>query len=320
MSEITTEFHAERPQLKLGYKLLNVTQDQVYRLSFGYIGRLSMIALYYILTQWLRGQHIATTILGLQLDIHLWNVKYRWDHMLSQDIHHGGVVQWMSVTHWDDVRHVVRPFLEGLMALLLYQQIGFDPHTYVDRTEKSHPSAVDRFLMRIPLIPSRYKPVTTAQEVVIPFTVLLVGTLIAIPMFLWVLPVVHTILHSGWLAAHVAAYPALATKLYAKETDACVIGVIAGFAVKRITRPVMNDNMLFFCRFWIAMGWKPHWWMPPGMRHTVEELDRRDDSVEYNRAQIALQGRWFGLSVTGATILILAFAAYGYYIIKYIAT
>jgi hypothetical protein len=320
MSAITTDVHAERPKLKLRYKLLNVTQDQLYRLLFGYIGRLSMIAVYYILTQWLRGQHVATTILGQHLDIHLWNVKYRWDHMLSQDINHGGVVQWMSTTHWDAVRHVVRPFLEGLMALLLYQQIGFDPHTYVDRTEKSKPSTVDRFLMRIPLIPSRYKPVTTTQEVTIPFIVLLVGTLLAIPMFLWVLPFVHTILHAGWIAAHINAYPALATRLYAKETDAFVIGVIAGFAVKRITRPVMNDNMLFFCRFWIAMGWKPHVWMPPGMRHTIEELDRRDDSVEYNRAQIALQGRWFGLSVTGATILILAFAAYGYYIIEYIAT
>ena len=320
MSAITTDVHAERPKLKLRYKLLNVTQDQLYRLLFGYIGRLSMIAVYYILTQWLRGQHVATTILGQHLDIHLWNVKYRWDHMLSQDINHGGVVQWMSTTHWDAVRHVVRPFLEGLMALLLYQQIGFDPHTYVDRTEKSKPSTVDRFLMRIPLIPSRYKPVTTTQEVTIPFIVLLVGTLLAIPMFLWVLPFVHTILHAGWIAAHINAYPALATRLYANETDAFVIGVIAGFAVKRITRPVMNDNMLFFCRFWIAMGWKPHVWMPPGMRHTVEELDRRDDSAEYNRAQIALQGRWFGLSVTGATILILAFAAYGYYIIKYIAT
>src|ERR671932_1701163 len=320
MRAMPTDVQAERPPLTRGSQLLNLTQDQLYRLGFGYLGKLAMIAVYFMVTQWLRGQHVHTTLLGLPLDVQLWNVKYRWDHLLSRDIAHGGVVQWLSIPQWDDVRHVVRPFLEGLMALLLYQQMGFDPHTYVDRTEKSHPSAVDRFLMRIPLIPSRYKPVTTAQEVVIPFIVLLVGTVLAIPMFLWVLPVVHTILHSGWIASHVAVYPALAARLYAKETDAFVIGVIAGFAVKRITRPVMNDNMLFFCRFWIAMGWKPHWWMPPGMRHTVEELDRRDDSVEYNRAQLALQGRWFGLLVTSATLVLLVFAAYGYYIIKYIAT
>jgi hypothetical protein len=257
---------------------------------------------------------------GLHLDVHLWNVKYRWDHLLSRDISHGGVVQWMAIPQWDAVRHVVRPFLEGLMALLLYQQMGFDPHTYIDRTEKSTPSTLDRVLMRIPLIPSRYKPVAPAHEVVLPVIVLLVGTLLAIPMFLWVLPVVHTILHSGWIAAHVAAYPALATRLYAKETDAFVIGVIAGFAVKRITRPVMNDNMLFFCRFWIAMGWKPHGWMPPGMRHTIAELDKREDSAAYNRAQLALQGRWFGLLVTSATLGLLVFAAYGYYIITEIAS
>ncbi len=320
MRAMTTDVQAERPPLTRGSQLLNLTQDQLYRLCFGYLGRLSMIALYFILTQWLRGQHLATTLLGLPLDVQLWNVKYRWDHLLSQDIYHGGGVQWMSIPHWDDVRHVVRPFLEGLMALLLYQQIGFDPHTYVDRTEKSRPSNIDRFLMRIPLIPSRYKPVTTAQEVVLPVIVLLVGTVLAIPMFLWVLPFVHALLQAGWIAPHVRAYPWLAAKLNSQELDAFIIGVIAGFAVKRITRPVLNDNMLFFCRFWVARGWKPHVWMPPGMRHTIEELDRRDDSIEYNRAQIALQGRWFGLLVTSTTLVLLVFAAYGYYIINYIAT
>jgi hypothetical protein len=206
------------------------------------------------------------------------------------------------------------------MALLLYQQMGFDPHTYVDRTEKAAPSRVDRFLLRMPLIPSRYKPVTTAQEVALPFIVLLVGTLLAIPMFLWVLPFVHALLQAGWLAPHVRAYPSLAAKLHAQALDAFIIGVIAGFAVKRITRPVMNDNMLFFCRFWVALGWKPHWWMPPGMRHTIAELDKRADSAAYNREQLALQGRWFGLLVTSATLVLLVFAAYGYYIITDIAT
>src|SRR5438876_1279395 len=160
MSALAMESHAKRPKLKRRDKLLNFTQGQLYGLFFGHIGKLSMIALYFILTQWLSGQDVVTMIVSQHLDFHLWNVKYTWDHLLSRDIYHGGVVQWLPIKQWDDVRHVVRPYMEGLMALLLYQQIGLDSLKYEKKTEESEPDTLDRFLMRVPLIPSRYKPVT----------------------------------------------------------------------------------------------------------------------------------------------------------------
>ena len=319
MSAHAMEAHAERPQLKRRYKLFNFTQGQLYGLFFGYIGKLSMIALYFILTQWLHGQQVVTTIVGQQFDFPLWNVKYRWDHLLSRDIFHGGVVQWLLTTQWNNIRHVVRPFMEGLMALLLYQQIGFDSLKYDKKTEESEPGTLDRFLMRVPLLPSRYKPVTTAQEVAIPFIVLLVGTVIAIPMFLWVLPFLHDTLHAGWLEPQLSAHPSLAAKLFADGYDAFIMGIIAGFAVKRITRPVLNANMMFFCRRWIAKERKPHWWMPQGMRSTIRALDMREDSVEHNKEKLALKGRWFGPFAIGSALVLLLLAAYGYYIIVYIA-
>ncbi len=319
MSDSAMEAHAELPQRKGRYKLLNFTQSQLYGLFFGHLGKLSMIALYFILTQWLQGQQVVTTIFGQRLDVHFWNVKSTWDHLLSRDFSHGGIVQWLSTKQWNDIRHVVRPYMEGLMALLLYQQIGFDSLTYDKKTEEAEPDMVDRFLVRVPLIPSRFKPVTTAQEVAIPFIVLLVGTLIAIPMFLWVLPFFHDTLHAGWLAPQLGAHPSLAAKLYADGYDAFIIGIVAGFAVKRITRPVLNANMMFFCHRWIAKERKPHWWMPPGMRSTIRALDLREDSVEHNKEKLALKGRWFGSFVIGSSIGILLLAVYGFYIIEYIA-
>ena len=319
MSAPVMEAHTEHPKLKRRATLLNFTQGQLYGLFFGHIGKLSMIALYFILTQWLSGQHVVTTILSQHLDVHLWNVKYTWDHLLSRNISHGGVVEWLSIKQWDNVRHVVRPFIEGLMALLLYQQIGFDSLKYEKKTEESGPGVLDRFLLRVPLLPSRYKQVTTAQEVALPFIVLLVGTLIAIPMFLWVLPFFHDALHASWLESHLSTHPSLAAKLYADGYDAFLIGIIAGFAVKRITQPVLNANMLFFCRRWVAKGRKPHWWMPPGMRSTISALDMREDSVEHNKEKLALKGRWFSPLVFGSAIVLLLLAVYGYYIIAYIA-
>ncbi len=319
MSASAMEAHTERPQLTRRYKLLNFTQGQFYGLFFGHIGKLSMIALYFILTQWLSGQQIVTTIMSQHLDVHLWNVKYIWDHLLSRDLSHGGVVDWLSIKQWDNVRHVVRPFIEGLMALLLYQQIGFDSLKYEKKTEDSEPGIIDRFLLRVPLIPSRYKQVTTAQEVALPFIVLLVGTLIAIPMFLWVLPFFHDTLHANWLESNISAHPSLAAKLYADGYDAFLIGIIAGFVVKRITQPVLNANMLFFCRRWVAKGRKPHWWMPSGMRSMISALTQSEDSVEDNKEKLALKGRWFSPLVFGSAVVILLLAIYGYYIIVYIA-
>ncbi len=319
MSDVAMEVQAGQPKPTLRYKIVNFIQSQVYGLFFGHIGKLAMIALYFILTQWLQGQHVVTTIFGLHFDIQLWNVKYVWDHLLSSDFNHGGLVQWLSVVQWNTIRHVVRPYMEGLMALLLYQQIGLNSIKYEKKTEDSKPDALDRFLMRVPLIPSRYKPVTTAQEIAIPFIVLVVGTIIAIPMFWWVLPFFHDTLHATWLEPQLSAHPSLAAKLYADGYDAFIMGIIAGFIIKRITRPVLNANMMFFCRRWIATGRKPHWWMPPGMRYTIQVLDMREDSVEHNQERLALKGRWFGPFVISMAVAILILAVYGYYIIVYVA-
>jgi hypothetical protein len=78
--------------------------------------------------------------------------------------------------------------------------------------------------------------------------------------------------------------------------------------------------MLFFCRRSIAKGRKPHWWMPQGMRDTIRVLDMREDAVEHNKEELALQGRWFAPFVIGSAIGILLLAAYGYYIIVSIAS
>jgi hypothetical protein len=203
---------------------------------------------------------------------------------------------------------------------LLYQQIGFNSLKYEEQTEESEPGPIDRILMRVPLLPSRYKPVTTSQEVALPFIVLLVGTVIAIPMFLWVLPFLHAMLHAGWFAQRLNAHPSLAEKFYANDYDAFILGIIAGFAVKRITRPILNANMLFFCRNFVAKGHKPHWWMPQGMRDTIRALNMGEDAVKHNKEKLALKGRWFGPSLIGAAIVLLILAIYGYYIIAYIAS
>ena len=59
--------------------------------------------------------------------------------------------------------------------------------------------------------------------------------------------------------------------------------------------------------------------MPQGMRHMIQTLAMYEDSVEQNKQKLALRGRWFGPFVSGAAIVLLILAVYGFYIIAYIA-
>lgn len=115
----------------------------------------------------------------------------------------------------------------------------------------------------------------------------------------------------------------LAAKLYADGYDAVVIGIIAGFAAKRISRPVLNANMLYFCRRWVARGRRAHWWMPPGMRATIQglllHLARDPNAADLNREKLAAHGRLYGPFITAATIVLLILAVYGFYILAVIA-
>jgi hypothetical protein len=303
---------ASLPVVKRAHKGANFFQGQVYGLAFGHLGKLSMIAVYFILTQWLRGQHL---VLG-NLDVTLWNVKYVWDNLLSHDISHGGFLKVMTVSEWTYVRHVVRPFMEGLFAILLYMQIRADPDKYY-RKIKPNPPLIDRVLRRIPLIPSRYKKVGVAQEIALPFIVLIVGTIVSIPFFLWILPFIHDKLHL--LKPYAASHPSLLDKLYLSNSDAFIIGIVAGILIKRITKPVLVANMMWYCRRWVAKKRGTHWWMPEGMRYTVQALYEIDNPQERNREEMAAQEKWFGPAVAAVTALTFVLAIYGFYIINYIA-
>src|SRR5579859_4708814 len=84
----------------------NALQNIIYGIAFGHLGKFAMVAIYYILTQWLRGQYIGSW--------HSWDVKFVWDHLLTNSVPHGGLVPWLSEAQWSTARHTIRSFGEGL--------------------------------------------------------------------------------------------------------------------------------------------------------------------------------------------------------------
>jgi hypothetical protein len=253
-----------------------------------------MVAVYFILTQWLQGQN---TVLGHHLSFHLWNVKYIWDHLFSADVPHGGLVKWLSQDTWNTDRHVIRPYMEALMAALLWMQLGANPVKFI-RT---------------------HQRVSAWRELTLPFVIFVMGAIIALVGFAVILPLEHRLVHESWLQVQLGRHPGIAQKLYADGYDAVILGLIAGLIVHLtgVAKPVMAANMAYFCRRWIGKDRSSHWWMPKGMRAGIAYLHAQPAELVTERA--AASERWFGFVVTGLFLLFLALVGYGVYILVVIA-
>ena len=259
----------------------NKTQDLIYGVAFGHIGKFAMVAVYFILTQWLHGQYIGSW--------HAWNVKGVWDHLLSANVADGGLYAWLSQAQWNNVRHTIRPFGEGLYGALLYQQIGADPLAYL----KTYASAL--------------------RIVATPLLVAITGGAVALPLFLIGLPLLHHFTHGSFAQVTLQHHPALWQKIYADSYDAVIVGIIAGFAVRRVSRQALCTNMVYFCRLWRRVGLGPSLLMPPGMRHQVQTLKSEPRDAD------SQAGGYLTAAIIFIAILTAGLAAYGYYILTNIA-
>jgi hypothetical protein len=258
-----------------------MTQYLVYGLAFGHIGKFAMVAVYFILTQWLHGQYIGSW--------HAWNVKGVWDHLLSANIANGGLHAWLSQAQWNTVRHTIRPFAEGLFGALLFQQIGANPLKHL----KTHASA--------------------GRILATPLLVAITGTAVALPMFLIGLPLLHHITHSNVAQVTLQSHPALWQKIYADYYDAVIVGIIAGFAVRRVSRKALCTNMYYFCRLWRRVGLGASLLMPPGMRHQVQALKSEPRDTDSHA------GGYLTAAIIFMSLLTATLAGYGYYILTNIA-
>lgn len=298
----TVDIHV---QPKRHHKILNIIQNQVYSLTFGHLGKFAMVAVYFVLTQVCHGQWI------LGHHVHLPYIKQTWDHALDAAVP-VGVLKLLSSAHWEHYRHIVRAFYEGLFAMPLYMQMGFDPLKYEQRIADDEPTKVDRFLWRVPGVSNRFKPVTAGQQVMLPVWIFLVGTVLAVVFFFTIEPLIINVLHWKFLEPTLNQHASLAAKIYNDSYTALILGLLSGFLLKRITKPVMNANMWYMCRLWAHRGGHPHAWMPSGMRYTVICLNNKTDVV-------ANKGKAFAWAMVISTVLLFASSAYGVYILQQVS-
>jgi hypothetical protein len=281
------------------------------------VGKLAVIAAYYLLTQTLTGQHTAI----FHHHVHLPNVKGTWDHLLTRDVSHGGLVHVMSQHAWNPLRHLIRAVYEGVFGILLFRQIGYN--VLRARARERAPSALDRFVIRcMPFVANKHQghQVTPLQYLALPL-VITVASIPGVAVGYGIVQLVHHVAHAHWLSAPLHAHPSLAAKFYADNYDAVLVGIFAGLTglVSYVVNPVLHSNTVYFARRRVAKGKKGAWWHPPAYRLLLDDLARYEGAQQ--RAQAALDARSNVATVflVGGWIVIFGLAAYGYYVIQYIA-
>lgn len=276
-----------------------------------------MIAAYYLLTQTLTGQH--TTI--FHHPVHLPDVKGTWDHLLTRDVKHGGLVRVMSQHAWNPLRHLIRATYEGIFGVLLFRQIGYN--ALRARAREREVTALDRFVMRfMPFIANKHQghQITPLQYLALPFVVT-VASIPGVAIGYGIVQLLHHAAHASWLSPQLNAHPSFAAKFYADNYDAVIVGIFAGLTglVRYVINPVLHSNTMYFARRRVASGKQGTWWHPPAYRLLVDDLARYESAQERARAALDARRSLDTAFLVGGWIVIFALAAFGYYVLQYIA-
>jgi hypothetical protein len=263
-----------------------------------HVGTLVVVALYYLAFQTIPG------------------VKYDWDHAFTGGLHFWGVhahLALLSQAHWAEWRHLIRNVGEGLLGGILGQAIIWNhfrvkpkPRNWIDNLE---------IALHIPNLKDDRR-LSGWQMLALPLLVLVY----AIPGFAIGAGVSHLIQHS---LAHVHLSQVTSDKvlqsLWTGNVSQKVVGLFASIVfARRVGRGVYDDAQLFFAERRRAAG------KPLSFYHKlVPTFAARYNGVSSQEAAADAAGerdRWVTWVLVGSIPVGIVLAAFGYYVLGYVAT
>jgi hypothetical protein len=263
-----------------------------------HIGTLIVVALYYFAFELIPG------------------VKYDWDHALTGQLHFWGLhvhLALLSKAHWTQWRHLIRNVGEGLLGGVLAQAIVWNhykrkprPRNRVDELE---------IALHIPNLKDGRRT-SGFQMTVLPLLVLIY----AIPGFAIGAGVAHLIQNGiAHVHVHQLSSDAVIRSLWTGKVSQKVVGLFASFVfARRVGRGVYDDVQLFFAERRHALR-KP---LRAYHRLVPTFVARYNGVTSQEAAADAVQARdrWVTWLMVGSIPIGLALAAFGYYVLAYIAT
>jgi hypothetical protein len=263
-----------------------------------HVGTLIVVALYYIAFELIPG------------------VKYDWDHALTGQLHFWGLhvhLALLSKAHWAGWRHLIRNVGEGLLGGVLAQAIIWNhykrrprPRNRVDELE---------IALHIPNLKDGRRT-SGVQMILLPLLVLVY----AIPGFAIGAGVAHLIQNGiTHVRLHQVSSDAVIRSLWTGKVSQKVVGLFASFVfARRVGRGVYDDVQLFFAERRHALG-KPL----RGYHKLVPTFVARYNGVTSQEAAadaVRARERWVTWLMVGSIPIGLGLAAFGYYVLAYIAT
>lgn len=304
----------ESAKTKRKHRIANFVQNQGYKLFFAHLGKFMIVAAYFILLQILHGQ--STTI--FHSSVTLPNVKGTWDSLLSASIYHGGFIHLMDSAQWDSMRHTVfRGVLEGVLGVVLYNQIGFNVEKYRDKLKKKGGAkSFDRLILRSKVFASPYQdhPVTPLQYVFLPVMLFLVTVFVGIPLYLGVHSGLDHAAHWTWLEPTISNHASIWSKIYGGDYDGLIVGLVTGFVAGRTYRAYLYANTMNYGRNWVVKGHKAHWWMPRATRELISDLC--EEGVEHQQEKLAERHEAMKVLAPLGVTFAFAMAIFGYFVIQ----
>jgi hypothetical protein len=267
-------------------------------LALIHVGTLIVVALYYLAFQTIPG------------------VKYDWDHAFTGGLHFWGLqvhLALLSKAHWAEWRHLVRNVGEGLLGGVLGQAIIWNhykvkatPRNWVDRLE---------IALHIPNLKDERRT-SGWQMLALPLLVLVY----AIPGFAIGAGVSHLIQHGlAHLHLHQVSSDPVVQSLWTGNVSQKIVGLFASIVfARRVGRGVYDDVQLLFAERRRAVG------KPLAFYHKlVPTFAARYNGVSSQVAAanaVREHDRWASRILVGSIPVGIGFAAFGYYVLAYIAT
>jgi hypothetical protein len=278
--------------------LMNKALLAIDGLALVHVGTLIVVALYYLAFQTIPG------------------VKYDWDHALTGGLHFWGLnvhLALLSTAHWAEWRHLIRNVGEGLLGGVLGQAIIWNhykvkpkPRNRVDRLE---------IALHIPNLKDDRRT-SGWQMLTLPLLVLVY----AIPGFAIGAGVAKLIQHGlAHVHVHQISSDAVIQSLWTGNVSQKVVGLFASFVfARRVGRGVYDDVQLFFAERRRAAG------TPLAFYHKLAPtFAARYNGLSSQEAAATAadeRARWATRILVGSIPLGIGLAAFGYYVLAYIAT
>lgn len=230
---------------------------------------------------------------------------------------------WHNTVPNSGLRHSIRDVAEGLLGGLLAQQIIWN--AFKKRKQKKSVLDKTEIALHIPNLKSgkRLSPFELVAAVPLVLLYAVPGFLVAYEVVTVIRDHIHhaTSVASGVVALAALAHPhaaSLLTKTQHTFTDAWptkLMGYSAAlFFGRRPAKAVFDHIQLAFAERRVALGKGARWYQPPTFQARVNALKTKSiASVKAN------QSSWQTVVMSGGVLLGLGLAAYGWYILNYIA-